>query len=52
MQVVLARPQPRISADRLQQHLQQALQAAGVSMDSSSGSSGDTSSDQPFTVIM
>lgn len=52
VQVVLARPQPRISADRLQQHLQAALQEAGVSTDSSGSGGGDPSNDQPFTVIM
>jgi hypothetical protein len=52
MQVVLPRPQPRVSADRLQQHLQQALQDAGVSTDSSGGGgSSSGGSDQPFTVV-
>jgi hypothetical protein len=50
VQVVLPRPQPRVPADRLQQHLQQALQEAGISTDDSSGSSGSCSG-QSFTVI-
>lgn len=52
VQVVLPRPQPRVPADRLQQHLQQALQDAGVSTDSSGGGgSSSGGSDQPFTVV-
>lgn len=52
VQVVLPRPQPRVPADRLQQHLQQALQDAGVSMDSSGGGGSNSGgSDQPFTVV-
>lgn len=51
-EVVLPRPQPRVSAERLQQHLQQALQDAGVSTDSSGGGgSSSGGSDQPFTIV-
>lgn len=50
-EVVLPRPQPRVPADRLQQHLQQAIQAAGISSTEQDTSSSSGTGDLPFTVI-